>query len=656
MLPGLAAPLGASEVIVELNEPPGTRLHGMNPASGSATAEVTPVIEWKFPLLVKGRALGFIVARYGPGAEPTPEDEHLFKIVANHVAIAVENARCLEAERAARAQTEQARRRAAFMARAGEMLAYSLDYDRTLALLGDIAVPDLGEVCLVDLLEPDGQAVRLSVVAIADAAKAHLAPALRSDDPWVLSDLHPAAQVIRSGESRVVPEIGEELLRALARDGEHLHELRELAPVAGMIVPIRTPARVLGTITLLSLDPGRRYGSADLDLAQDLTSRAALALDNAALCRELKASDEHKNRFLAVLAHELRTPLAPILSTAEVIRHYEEGIPAVRRARQIIEQQVRHQARILDDLLDLTRFSQGKMEVQQLPVDLRAVVHNAVTMTGSAIEGRSHRLSVSLPAEPLVVLGDATRLEQVMVNLLTNAARYTARGGDIAVIGDRQGDVAVIRVRDTGEGIPPQMLSSIFEMFAQIERAERPVGVGIGLALVRRLVERHGGTVEAGSEGPGRGSEFVVRLPLVAEAVSEAPSAPPPAALPPSAPPRRLLLVEDDQDAAEALRLVLELEGHTVDVVHTGLRGVELAITRRPEVALIDVGLPEMDGYEVAQRIRAALGRGIVLVAITGHGQPDDRRRALEAGFDAHILKPAGFEEIARVLTQRAGA
>jgi signal transduction histidine kinase/DNA-binding response OmpR family regulator len=650
MLPGLAAPLGASEVLVELSETPGTRLRGLNPAIRSAGAEVTPVIELKFPLVVKGRALGFIVARYGPGAELAPEDEHLFKIVANHVAIAVENARCLEAERAARAQTEQARRRAAFMARAGEILAYSLDYDRTLALLGDLAVPDLGEVCLVDLLEPDGQAVRLSVVAIADASKAHLAPALRSYGPRAVGDNHPAAQVIRTGEPRIVPEIGDELLRAFARDGEHFQVLQKLAPASGMIVPIKTQARVLGAISVLSLDPGRRYGPADLDFAQDLTSRAALALDNAALCRELKASDDHKNRFLAVLAHELRTPLAPILSTAEVLRHYEEGIPAVTRARQIIEQQVHHQARILDDLLDLARFSQGKMEVQHFPVDLRTAVNTAVVMARSAIEGRGHRLSVSLPDEPLIVLGDATRLEQVIVNLLTNAARYTPPGGDITVAGERQRDVAAIRVRDTGAGIPKEMLGSIFEMFAQIEHADRPVGVGIGLALVRRLVERHGGTVEALSEGSGRGSEFVVRLPIAGGLVSEAPAAPPPLVTP-----RRLLLVEDNADAAEALRLVLELEGHTVDVAHTGLRGVELAITQRPEAALVDVGLPGMDGYEVAQRIRAALGRDIVLVAITGHGQPEDRRLAREAGFDVHVLKPARVEDIARVLALCAG-
>lgn len=504
MLPNLARALGAAEVIVELSDPPATRLvHG-------SEASVVVDVEWKFPLTVRGRSLGFVIARYLPDAGPTAEDEHLFKIIANHLAIAIENARLYETERTAHAEAEAARKRAAVLAEATGLTTL-LDYDATLSEVARLAVPSVADLCVVDILEQDGS-IRRAVVFAGAAGKVDLALALRRrpPDPTLA---HSVAETLRSGEPRVIADVATSLLTSVTGDPEHAELVRATAPKSAMIVPILARGRTLGAMTFVAMESGRRYGAADLQFAQDLTARAALALDNARLYREAYEADRHKERFMTVLAHELRTSLAPIMSAVEILR-YRDVHGADRRACEIIEGRVRHQTRLLDDLLDLARTSQGKIELRKADVNLRIAVASALDVIGPELEAREHRLSVSLPEEPLILHADPMRLEQIVVNLLSNAVRYTPPGGSIWIEGRREEDAAVIRVRDTGQGIAPEMLGRVFDLFTQAAPSGPEGGLGVGLALVRRLVELHGGTVEALSAGVGRGSEFVVRLPI----------------------------------------------------------------------------------------------------------------------------------------------
>jgi signal transduction histidine kinase len=417
-----------------------------------------------------------------------------------------------------------------------------------------------------------------------------------------------------------------------------------------MVVPLVTRGRTLGALSLVSLRPERRYRAADLDLAREFAARATDALDNARLYGERQAADRRKDEFLSVLAHELRAPLAPILSAMAIVERHEGDESAVRVARQIVERQVRHQARILDDLLDLARIGRGMIELRRSRVPLVRVVADALDIIRPVAEARRQVVRATLPGEELVLWVDATRLIQVVTNLLGNASKYSPEGGEITIVAGQEGDRAVIRVRDSGDGIAPELLPRVFDPFVPrgaVAGRVRESGLGIGLALVRRLVELHGGTVEAESGGAERGACFTVRLPLGGTsdmAEGEASSA--------TVAPRHILVVEDDPDALQTLRFMLELEGHHVDVASDGDRAIELAVSRRPQVVLLDIGLPGIDGYEVAKRLRQALGPEVLLVALTGYGRHEDQLRALSAGCDAHLLKPVDRELLKRVIAR----
>jgi signal transduction histidine kinase/CheY-like chemotaxis protein len=364
----------------------------------------------------------------------------------------------------------------------------------------------------------------------------------------------------------------------------------------------------------------------------------------------LREADSRKNEFLATLAHELRNPLAPLRNGLGVLRLHPITDPIVVQVRDLFERQVQQLSRLVDDLLDVSRIAQGKIELRKQHVNLASMVGQAQQMSDAVLKARRHLVDVALPAEQLWVEGDPARLVQIIVNLLNNAAKYTNPGGRVGVSAERQGSEVVIKVQDNGVGIAPEMLRHVFDLFTQ---AEWPVdrsegGLGIGLTLVKRLVELHGGRISAHSAGLGRGSEFVVRLPLCpAGALEAAPSLDRPAPAPVS---RHILVIEDNADGRESLETLLKLLGHRVEVAEDGRKGLELALATRPDVALIDIGLPGLDGFQVAEQIRAALGPGILLVALTGYGQPEDRRQALEAGFNAHLVKPVELDGLQRLL------
>ncbi|MBX5459546.1 MAG: response regulator [Steroidobacteraceae bacterium] len=360
---------------------------------------------------------------------------------------------------------------------------------------------------------------------------------------------------------------------------------------------------------------------------------------------ELKQVNQRKDEFLAMLAHELRNPLAPIRNAAQLLSAHGADRPEIEWARAVIERQTGQLVRLVDDLLDVSRMLRGQITLQKSPVTLGEVIHHALETSRPAIRRRKHHLSVQVPEQPVQLEGDLTRLVQVIANLLDNAAKYTDEGGQIRLEAELEGASVVIRVRDTGLGIAPELLPHVFDVFTQadqtVDRAEG--GLGIGLTLVKRLVEMHGGAVEAHSEGLGRGAEFVVRLPVIGPAAPtvSVPTARPADVAREARQSLRVLIVDDNVDAADSVAMLLDMEGHQTRTVNTARAALLAAPEFKPEVVLLDIGLPEMDGYEVARRLRAQdEARSMRLVAVTGYGQPADRERAREAGFDEHMVKP----------------
>jgi PAS domain S-box-containing protein len=371
--------------------------------------------------------------------------------------------------------------------------------------------------------------------------------------------------------------------------------------------------------------------------------------------QELETGTRQMSEFLAMLGHELRNPLAPIRNALGVLEVRPDADERARTARDIIDRQVEHLTRLVDDLLDVGRITSGKISLRRERVELAAVATRAVEGSRPLLDERRHALEVSLPDEPVVVEGDETRLAQVVLNLLNNAAKYTPPGGHIRLRARVEEGRAVMRVRDDGMGIPADLLPRVFDLFAQGERTlERSEGgLGVGLTLVRRLVEMHGGSVEARSDGPGRGSEFVVRLPLAGAADAEhGPEAGEPATQHPSAS-RRVLVVDDNADSAESMCLLLEMWGHEARATRDGEEAIKIAAEMRPQLILLDIGLPGMDGYEVARRLRQIPElQGTVLAAMTGYGQDEDRRRSQEAGFAHHLVKPVQVHTLQEVFAQ----
>lgn len=634
--------------------------------------------------------------------------------IAERKRIEEERAVLLAREQEARRTAEAAQQRLVFLGEASALLASSLDYQLTLERVAQLAVPHFADFCIVDLVDDDR---RLRRVATAHAHPEHagLMRLLESESTpnWEL--LRPVAQALQSGKSELASHIDEAWLQQAIQDEEQAGVFRQLRVRAHLVVPLLTRGHTLGAITFgLTASAGdeRTYGSDDVELAEDLARRAAAAIDNARLFWEVQEAGRRKDEFLAMLAHELRTPLAAVSNADYVLGEVGGEDSRVLRLREIIRRQTRHLSRLVDDLLDISRITRGKIELRKEPVDLGLIVQRAVETTSAIIAQRQHELTVVLPDVPLQVEADATRLEQVLSNLLNNAAKYTEPGGQIRLTAellrddtlpqhcrplptgehktpepDRPGQAwAVLRVRDSGMGIHPDLLPRVFDLFTQAERAADRAegGLGIGLALVRNLVQMHGGRVEVFSDGTGLGSEFVVYLPALTgvSIPSLSVRTAPPAADSAAHTGCRTLIVEDNPDAADTLSEILELWGHEVRVVPQGFAAIEAAPEFRPRVVFLDIGLPGMDGYEVARRLRAweteedvraggsrregtAHRRGgdvdakpgarMFLVALTGYGQEEDRRRSEEAGFDLHLTKPVDPAQLRRLLETESG-
>jgi signal transduction histidine kinase len=371
----------------------------------------------------------------------------------------------------------------------------------------------------------------------------------------------------------------------------------------------------------------------------------------------LKEGDERKDQFLAMLAHELRNPLAPISNAVQIMKAEGLSGPYFQWSIKVIEDQIKQMTRMVDDLLDVSRITRGKVVLQKEPIDLEVVVDLAVEASRPLIKDCKHELTVVLPPRPIILEVDPARMAQVLSNLLNNAAKYTDEGGEISLSAEQAGREVLIRVRDNGIGIAAELLPHVFDMFTQADQtlSRSRGGLGIGLTLVRSLVEMHDGRVGVHSDGPDRGSEFTVRLPLPAQPDAAQPDAADPATNDPGIPlpRRRILVVDDNRSHATSLGVLLRTMGHQVDEAYDGVTALELARRHRPDVILLDIGLPVMDGYEVARRCREQKDlEQTMLVAMTGYGKEEDRRRSQEAGFNVHLVKPVNLEDLRMLLNQ----
>jgi signal transduction histidine kinase/response regulator RpfG family c-di-GMP phosphodiesterase len=511
--------------------------------------------------------------------------------------------------------------------------------DEVVRAATELVRTDLG---LLRLIDPERKALRLCT------SRGLTEEYLRRFEHLPLG-VGPWGRAIKSHEPEVVANVNAD---------PHFGPFLDIARTGGFqavcCVPLLTRADdIIGTLTIFFREP-RQLSEAELRVLQLYCRQAAEVLDNARLYNEIQDANRRKDEFLAMLAHELRNPLAPLLNALHILRLPNQPADVGEQVRDIAERQVHHLAHMVDDLLDVSRITRGKIQLRKETLEISDLICRVRDGVQGAVEEKDHRLDVTLPGEPVYLEADPTRLEQILTNLLNNAIKYTEPGGRIALTAERDNGDVVLRVRDTGVGIAPEMLPTIFDLFIQGDRslARSQGGLGIGLSLVRSLVQLHGGSVQATSEGLGKGSEFCIRLPALVDRPAPAPVDGEGSPSHPSAGRRvRILVVDDNDAAADSLAMLLRLWGHEVHTVYDGTTALEAASTQRPELVFMDIGLPGMDGYEVARLLRQRWDRNkMVLVAITGYGQEEDRRRAREAGFDLHMVKPVDPDQLQEVL------
>lgn len=540
-----------------------------------------------------------------------------------------------------------------FLSEASVSLAGLVDYKSTLETVAKLSVPRFADWCTVDMLEEDGSIKRL-VVVHTDPSQVEMIRELQERYSATERSERVVETVIRSGKPVMVEEVSDDMITAELTDPDLINIIRGLGLRSYIVVPLAIQGRVLGAMSFVTAESGRRYDMEDLKFVEDLAQRAATAIENARLYHEARQADSRKDEFLATLAHELRNPLASMTLAMEVLRIKEIGQDRLDEARSIIDRQLLHLVRLVDDLLDLSRITRDRLELRKTRVDLREVIQQAVEIAKPLAESKNHHLRVEVPDSPITVEADPTRLAQVFSNLLNNASKFTPVGGHVSLTVGCTAETVRLVVRDDGIGLTQEALPRIFDMFTQVDGTLEQThgGLGIGLTLARRLVELHGGTISATSAGPGKGSEFTVELPLCLEHKSE--NTGEDVMTIEEKPLRkglRVLVVDDNADSASMLSAMLEIEGHEAHVRYDGLAAVQAAETLEPDVVFMDIGLPGLNGFEAAERIRTnPANSGMTLVAITGWGQDQDRQRSKDAGFNVHLVKPVPIKSLKELL------
>ena len=538
-----------------------------------------------------------------------------------------------------------------FLAHASAFLSSSLDYETTLRALARLAVPMFGDYCAVDVLKDDGTFARVDLV-VDDPDRRDIGEGLRRYPPKLAVE-GPAVRAIKSGEPFIDNDTGPDKSSRSAQTPEHLELLRRFGVRSFQMVPLRSRGRTLGLFTTGSFS-GRQYNEHDLALAQDVATRAGLALDNAMLYRTAQEADRLKEDFLATLSHELRTPLNALLGWMHILKMASADEPTRKRALESIERNARAQAILINDLLDVSRAMRGKLRVESSPVDLSAVILAAIDSIRPAVRARDLDVNLSIGRLAGQVWGDADRLEQVMWNLLSNAVKFTKPGGRIDVTVEETFESVRIAVSDNGVGIDPAFLPHVFERFRQADSSSTRTqsGLGLGLAIVRNLVDLHGGTVAVHSAGLERGASFVVTLPTRHPGLSTAPAIP--AVSVPSLNGIRVLAIDDDQDSRELILLTVRAAQGNVMVLSSAARALDAMATFRPHVVISDLAMPGMDGYALVRAIAASVPNPPPVIAMSGHVSERDVQQSIEAGFARHLGKPADYQRLVETIAELA--
>jgi signal transduction histidine kinase len=524
------------------------------------------------------------------------------------------------------------------------VLATSLDPEAAGENLARLLVPSFADGCIVDVAEPDDSVRALSIVH-SNRETQELLRMLRDRFPPLSSERNGASNVMRTGAAELYRTIEQSLLENVGMDRERFALVRQIAPKSSMTVPLKARGRTFGAITVMITRGERRFDDGDLALLGELAGRAALALDNARLYRDAQEANRTKDEFLGTVSHELRTPLTAILGWAHILEKKRDP-DSLDRGLAIIERNAKSQAQIIEDILDVSRIISGKLRLDLRAVDLATSVRSAIDVVRPSAEARGIELEVDLDQETGPVLGDADRLQQVVWNLLSNAVKFTPKGGRVSLHMQRVGSVARVVVRDTGKGIDPEFLPHVFERFRQADSStsRAHAGLGLGLSIVRHIVEGHGGYVRAESEGKGKGATFVVDVPLnapsrVAEARVSSPA--------PSDDGHRLdglkvLVVDDEPDARELIAVILGDQGAEVTTAASATEALRQIAAVRPDVLVSDIGMPGEDGYWLIRKVRALkddLSR-VPAIALTAYARADDARKAFLAGYQMHVAKP----------------
>ena len=615
------------------------------------------------PLKIHGRTSATLSLYYRKPHGFDKTEVRVASALANLAGSAISSAELYEEQSRMRAAAEAAECRAKLLAEASTILSSSLDYETTLKRVARLAVPDLADWCGVDMAGDDGSIGRLAV-AHKDPAKVEWAKELQRRYPPDPNEEHGVPNVLRTGRSEIHNDITDEMLASAARDEEHLRIMREIGFTSAMIVPLAVHGRTFGAITFVTTsESGRRYDATDLAFAEDLGRRAAVAIENARLYRDAQESNRLKDEFLATVSHELRTPLTAVLGWAHMLRTNQLDERSAAHALETIERNARSQAQLIDDLLDVSRVITGKLRLDVKPIDPGSFIESAIEAVRPAAEAKGIRIREAFDEGVAPVAGDPVRLQQVVWNLLANAIKFTPRGGVVEVRLARVDSHVEIVVSDNGVGIGPEFLPHVFERFRQADMSttRHHGGLGLGLSIVRHLVELHGGTVEAESAGEGRGATFVVKLPVAAVRQKEtkaervrplARDTPPAYEYPDRLDGLKVLVVDDEPDTREMLSIVLARCGALVTAAGSTREALAAVEKQRPDLLICDIGMPGEDGYDLIRRVRAMPERSdarLPAIALTAYARVEDRLQALRAGYQMHVPKPIELAELIAV-------